>query len=572
MTFSIQKKLFVVLAGFTAVVLTGVLTQVTSSLSTAILKKVKYDFRQTQRSFQREQALRYETLADAAALIGESPSFKANVQLRDPATVYFSVEDLGRFARVDLFLVTDAEGRLLAWRGDPDRHGEDVGHRESVARALRGEEGRHTEPELWLADGELYQVASVPVWLNDDTIIGTLTLGASLSATGASDLKGESSIDITFLAAGKVVGTTVADLAADDLQAFHEAAMYQVEDVRTRRQTSEVLEGTFAGAEVFAFLSPLGNGEDAYYLATAPKALELSILTQLRDSIILTGALSLLITVLLALILGRRMSQPILRLVGGMNQVTAGDLSVRLEATTRDEIGLLTKTFNDMIVNLRERLQLMKYVGSHTLEMIKQTDGDVPLGGSRRELAVLFTDIRGFTSFSEKHDPEDVITMLNRYLGFQAEIVPHHEGSVDKFVGDEMMALFTGPAALDNAVRCALNIQARVEEEHRSDPAPIHIGMGINCGPAILGNMGAQERMDYTAIGATVNLGARLMQVAAAGQILIPQALVERLSAPVRVQSCEAMTFKNISAAIDVANIAPVTPVPPEGKTDVTPD
>ena len=95
-----------------------------------------------------------------------------------------------------------------------------------------------------------------------------------------------------------------------------------------------------------------------------------------------------MITTILAFGLGRRLTQPILDLVGGMNQVTAGDLSVKLRATTNDEIGLLTSTFNDMIANLRERLQLMKYVGSHTVEMIQQTDGiDVPLGGVRHELA-----------------------------------------------------------------------------------------------------------------------------------------------------------------------------------------
>ena len=108
-------------------------------------------------------------------------------------------------------------------------------------------------------------------------------------------------------------------------------------------------------------------------MATARKSSELRLLTTLRSNIYLTGVLSLLITIVLAFGLGRRLTQLILNLVGGMNQVTAGDLSVKLQATTTDEIGLLTRTFNDMIGNLRERLQLMKYVGSHTLDMIQQT-------------------------------------------------------------------------------------------------------------------------------------------------------------------------------------------------------
>lgn len=168
---------------------------------------------------------------------------------------------------------------------------------------------------------------------------------------------------------------------------------------------------------------------------------------------------------------------------------------------------------------------------------------------------MLFTDIRGFTPFSEKREPEEVITMLNCYLGFQAEIVQECEGSVDKFVGDEMMALFTGSLALDHAVDYAQRIMRRVEQEQAGDPLPIHIGVGINCGPAILGNMGALNRMDYTANCATVNLGARLMQVAGPGQILMAAAQLQKLTSPIHVLSRESMAFKGLSEEIEVAEI-----------------
>lgn len=555
MNFSIRRKLFVLLAGLTTLVLTGVLTRVTTVLSEAILEKVRYDFGQTRSTFQREQDLRYDNLIDAANLIGENTSFKANLELGDPATVYFIVDDLARWTRADLFIVTDADGKLLAWLDEEDRRDEDLTNRPSVARVLRGEDRPDVAlPELWRTDDGLYQVATVPVLLNYDTLLGTLTLGYLLDQ--ASLLKGDSDIDITFMADGELIDTSNPDLGVVEVARFQATVADRLKPVIEDLAPSSVFESTFAGEEVFAFLSPLGFGEPAWYVATVSKSHELSLLTELRDDIFVAGALSLLITVVLALVLGRRLTQPILNLVGGMNQVKAGDLSVTLLATTKDEIGLLTGTFNAMIINLRERLQLMKYVGSHTLEMIQQTDGsDISLGGSRHELAVLFTDIRGFTAFSEKRDPEEVISMLNRYLGFQADIVQQTEGSVDKFVGDEMMALFTGANALDQAVLCAQRIMRRIEEEHVSDQAPIHIGVGINCGPAILGNMGALNRMDYTAIGATVNLGARLMQVAGPGQILLPADLLQRLSRPVQVRSRQAMEFKNISETIDVAEI-----------------
>ena len=103
--------------------------------------------------------------------------------------------------------------------------------------------------------------------------------------------------------------------------------------------------------------------------------------------------------------------------------------------------------------------------------------------------------------------------MLNRYLGFQAEIVPQYQGSIDKFVGDEMVALFIGEQALERAIECALAIERRVQQEHKNDPLPIFIGTGINYGPMILGNMGAENRLDYMVIGADVNLGARILRI-----------------------------------------------------------
>ena len=146
--------------------------------------------------------------------------------------------------------------------------------------------------------------------------------------------------------------------------------------------------------------------------------------------------------------------------------------------------------------------------------------------------------------------------MLNRYLGFQAEIVPDFDGSIDKFVGDEMMALFIGEDALERSISCALAIQRRVQEEHKTDPVPVYVGMGINYGPVIRGNMGAQNRLDYTAIGSTVNLGSRLCQVAAPGQVLIPKDLLDEAGMAERARTTKMMTFKNVSHEVEVADIA----------------
>ena len=330
----------------------------------------------------------------------------------------------------------------------------------------------------------------------------------------------------------------------------------KVEAMLSSLESSDVFETELGGETVYAFVSPLGRGERAYYLASVPKRQELQIIDELTDNIYYTAAISFLITVVLAFVLGRTLSRPIHRLVGGMNKVKAGDLDVEVEPTTRDEIGLVTSTFNEMLVGLRERLRLMKYVGRHTIDMIQSSSGEeVALGGSRRELAVLFSDIRGFTSYSERRSPEEVISMLNHYLGFQAEIVPVFDGSIDKFVGDEMVALFTGEDALQRAVGCAIAIQQRIQREHETDPVPISVGIGVNFGPVILGNMGAENRLDYTVIGADVNLCSRLCGDAAPGQILIPSHLLENLDPRPKILSTQMMTFKGVSGELEVAEI-----------------
>ena len=368
-------------------------------------------------------------------------------------------------------------------------------------------------------------------------------------------------MDITFVVGGQLIASTVPDLGARELAQFRRDEMSLIDDVSAGMdsEASEVIEADFAGEPVFAFVSRLGSdaGDTGYYIATVPRRAELAILRELTNSIYVTAGVSLVVTILMALVLGRTVSRPVMRLVEGMNQVTGGNLRVSLTPASGDEIGLLTSTFNDMIVNLRERLQLMKYVGSHTMDMIRDgSEEDVPLGGSRRELAVLFTDIRGFTPYSEKRPPEEVISMLNRYLGFQAEIVPRHGGSIDKFVGDEMMALFIGDDALKRALDCAVDIQRRVVVEHETDPVPIDIGVGVNHGPVILGNMGAQNRLDYTVIGAAVNLGARLMQVAAPGQILVPNELLKGLEADIPVRAVHRISFKGFSDEMEVAELS----------------
>ena len=145
------------------------------------------------------------------------------------------------------------------------------------------------------------------------------------------------------------------------------------------------------------------------------------------------------------------------------------------------------------------------------------------LGGERKAATVFFSDVRGFTSFSEKVEPERVVAMLNTILSKQAEIVKKHDGDVDKYVGDELVAVFLGERMVVNGVRCAIEIQQMMSDIRELIGDDIAVGIGINTGEMVMGAMGSEERMDFTVIGDAVNLGARLCSAAAPGQILLSE-------------------------------------------------
>ena len=153
------------------------------------------------------------------------------------------------------------------------------------------------------------------------------------------------------------------------------------------------------------------------------------------------------------------------------------------------------------------------------------------------EIAVLFVDIRGFTSMSEGLPPDKVVGILNRYLGKVTEAIFRNEGTLDKFIGDAVMAVYNAPLDVENymekAVRTGIDIIESVEslngELERDFGRRIACGVGVHCGQAVVGNIGCDFRMDYTAIGDTVNVSERLESLAKAGQVLISEQIYEHV-------------------------------------------
>lgn len=274
-----------------------------------------------------------------------------------------------------------------------------------------------------------------------------------------------------------------------------------------------------------------------------------AIRRQKRSFILITAGFVLL-GLGISLALGNVLTRQIVILVAAMKTVAQGDLDHMVQVRSRDDIGSLAEAFNDMILKLREKLHMEKYLSSSTLQLIHRLrDKDqLKLGGEHRFVTVLFSDIRGFTSLTERLDADEIVGILNVYLNLQSEIIYQHQGIVDKFVGDEIMAIFTGDGAQRSAGRAALEIQSLVESlneaRSRVGKQQIKVGIGLNAGEVVMGNMGSERRMDFTAIGDPVNAAARLCGAAPPGQVVISKSVRESLGADAAVEELEPLALK----------------------------
>ena len=205
-----------------------------------------------------------------------------------------------------------------------------------------------------------------------------------------------------------------------------------------------------------------------------------------------------------------------------------------------------------------------KYVAPEVVKGItKNGTYELKLGGENRDIAVLFVDIRGFTPLSESLEPEQVVTILNRYLEMTTSCVFRHGGTLDKFIGDATMAVFNAPFDTDdyvyNAVCAAWDIVQsgnEIEKEFLEKYGKhVGFGVGVNCGPAVVGNIGCDFRMDYTAIGDTVNTAARLEANAPKGTVYISDAVYDQLKERITVEDIGEIPLKGKSKSVYVYSV-----------------
>ena len=204
-----------------------------------------------------------------------------------------------------------------------------------------------------------------------------------------------------------------------------------------------------------------------------------------------------------------------------------------------------------------------RYVSKQVVDEILDDETKLNLGGEEREITVLFSDIRGFTSMAENMNPEEVVSTLNEHFKEMIEIVFKYNGTLDKIVGDQLMIVFGAPISnkddTTRAINTALDMQSKVKAINKTrakkGAEPVFIGIGVNKGLAVSGNIGSDERMDYTIIGDTVNLGARLCSVAKPSEILISKSVYNEIKTDFECKTLKPISVKGKKEKISIYSL-----------------
>ena len=289
--------------------------------------------------------------------------------------------------------------------------------------------------------------------------------------------------------------------------------------------------------------------------------------SQARNQAVVITAFMLVLGLGGAVALATLLARPIHRLMEATDAVAQGDFSVSVPVTTRDELGVLTESFNRMAKSLREKEMIKRaftrYVPREVVEEVLKDPEHPMLTGERRDATVLFCDIRGFTSMSERLTPVQVVSVLNEFYTLMIETVSKHDGTLNKFQGDAVMAVFGAPIAHPDhaarAVKTALDMRTAVAELGRRRRAlgedPFEVGIGVSLGEVVAGSVGTEERMEYTVIGDSVNIASRLQDRAKPGSILLTRRTYEAVKDLVDAKSLGAMKVKGKEEEVEVYEV-----------------
>src|SRR2546422_1933420 len=257
-----------------------------------------------------------------------------------------------------------------------------------------------------------------------------------------------------------------------------------------------------------------------------------------------------------------RVTRPISTLTSGVARVASGDLTLELPVRSSDEMGRLTSAFNEMVEGLRQRDFIRntfgRYVSPEVAKTLLESPEGLRFGGEKRVVTILMSDLRGYTRFAEQGDPARVMEVLNGYLARMTDIVVEYGGTINEFIGDAIFAIFGAPIPhADHAERAAATALAmqramtEINDTHVARGLPrFEMGIGVNTGEAVVGNIGSEQRAKYAVVGSAVNVAARIEGSTVGGQVFLSAVTYEQLRDKAEVLPPVSVELKGLAAPL----------------------
>ncbi len=511
-----QSRLLVFLLIPLLAVLAALYAAVTRANTNNALAVITSDLQLGATSFTEFIDLRDFTLAVAGDALAGDFATRGAVATNDPATILSAMENLlDRLVLADfVVMVNEESGLISADTLNPARAGT-IPEWNALLEQARELDQRGEYPEAadtLLLDGSVYHLTVIPFFQPD--LAGWIVLGFEIDQEFTVDF-GDSltaSITVLFQDATGRWQSNGSTLLLERLQALIPQAA---------AATGGATMLTLGSDDEYVTLAQQISSKDPVFVVLQRSlAQQLAPFEALRQLLVTIFALGLVVLVLGVLAISRKVTRPVQQLAAGARRIEAGDYQQTVDIPLHDEIGELAQAFNGMAKGLAEKEKVRNLLGKVVSpevasELLK---GDIELGGEEREVTVLFSDVRGFTSLCEGQAPKQILSLLNEYFSAITAVIEANGGVVDKFIGDAVMALFGAPVAqtdaTERAIRTAFGMEqalARVNADFATRGLPpITIGIGINTGKVVAGNMGSPSRLNYTVIGDGVNLASRL--------------------------------------------------------------
>lgn len=372
-------------------------------------------------------------------------------------------------------------------------------------------------------------------------------------------------------------------VTAPEKQVIMRQSIFSIAEARNDPELRRIGQDMIRGREGFVPITDFFSGEKSWMFyspmpstgwslgVVIPEAELFADVRNLTHRTVLILAIGLGFLGLLITVMSRRVTRPLRTLAQKTEAIAQGDFSATVPETGAIEVAHLARSFNRMGKELTDyiakrdfiRDTFGRYVTQEVVKKLLESAEALEMGGETREVSLMMSDLRGFTALTADMAPEQVITFLNRYLGKMIEILLDYRAVIDEIIGDGILAFFGAPETMEDhpvqAVACALQMQTAMEELNALNAADglpyLEMGIGVNTGQVVVGNIGSEKRTKYSVVGAHVNFTSRVESYALGGQVLIGSSTYQRVKDVIDVGDIIQAQMKGIPGTVTIYEV-----------------